>query len=93
MIAPPFFILILSTHLEHDLIYSFQNVSAKSGSCAHFFFKCAKLAQSALSPTSSHNEVTVDIRTKVNMQFVIFHPAPCQSCESGARTFGQLDVL
>ena len=40
MIAPPFFILILSNYLEHDLIYSVQNVSAKSGSCAHFFQMC-----------------------------------------------------
>ena len=72
MIAPPFFILILSTYLEHDLIYSFQNVSAKSGSCAHFISKCAKLAQSALSQNLSHNEVTVDIRTKGNTHLVIF---------------------
>ena len=72
MIAPPSFILILSTYLEHDLIYSFQNVSAKSGSCAHFISKCAKLAQSALSPNLSHNDVTVDIRTKVKTHIVIF---------------------
>ena len=38
----------------------------------HIFFKCAKLAQSALSPNLSHNEVTVDIRTKVNTHLVIF---------------------
>ena len=34
------FILILSTYLKHDLIYSFQNLSTKSGSCAYFFQMC-----------------------------------------------------
>ena len=60
MIAPPFSILILSTYLERDLIYTHFKMYLLKVEVVHIFLKCAKLAQSPLSPNSSLNGVTVD---------------------------------